>query len=293
VVTTAVRAETERLALQVGALQSRLVQAATYATIQEAEFKVFSQNGEDGIIQYLLSKIPIGTASFVEVGVQDYVESNTRFLLMNNYWHGLIIDCGVVHVDYIQHQKFGWQYDIRAVSAFVTRENINEVVQRAGFTGDLGLFSLDIDGNDYWVLDALEVVSPRIVIVEYNSVFGPSVAVTVPYDPVFDRSRVHYSNLYYGASLSALAHLMQSRGYALVGSNRAGNNAFFVRRDALGDIRETSPAECYVPSPFAESRDRSGALTYVRSMSARLELIGHLPVYDVLQDSVVPLKALT
>jgi len=227
----------------------------------------------------------------------DCILSNCANLAINFGWHGLFIDRNLAYIErgqkyYASHADTEL-FPPKFSCAIVRRENINQIIEEAGFSGEVDVLSIDIDGNDYWVLDAIEVVSPRIVIVEYNSVFGPSVAVTVPYDPVFDRSRVHYSNLYYGASLSALAHLMQSRGYALVGSNRAGNNAFFVRRDALGDIRETSPAECYVPSPFAESRDRSGALTYVRSMSARLELIGHLPVYDVLQDSVVPLKALT
>jgi hypothetical protein len=286
-ITDLVREEGEQLKLQVGSLQSRFVQQATYQSLQDAEFKVFSQNGEDGIIQYLLSKVSIGTPTFVEVGVEDYSESNTRFLLMNNYWRGFIVDGGTRHLAYLRNHNIGWKFDIRGASRFVTSENINGILSESGFIGDIGLFSLDIDGNDYWVLQATNVVSPRIVIVEYNSVFGPTAAVTVPYEPTFVRARAHHSNLYYGASLSALAHLMQGKGYALVGSNRAGNNAFFVRRDVLGNIREVSSAECYVVSPFAESRGADGSLTYIRELTQRLSQIGHLPVHDVHQEALV------
>jgi hypothetical protein len=282
----------ERLRLQIGSLHSRLVAQATYQSPQDAEFQVFSQNGEDGIIQYLVSKIPIGTPSFVEVGVQDYSESNTRFLLVNNYWRGLIVDCGSNHLTYLRQQSIGWQRDIRGLSAFVTAANINELLGEAGFMGDMGLFSLDIDGNDYWVLQALTVIAPRIVIVEYNSIFGPAAAVTIPYDPQFQRTRAHYSNLYYGASLSALTLLMEDKGHALVGVNRAGNNAFFVRRDLLGSIREVSPRECYVASPFAEARGPDGSLTYTHDMAARVALIGHLPVYDIRRDTLVAVHSL-
>jgi hypothetical protein len=282
----------ERLQLQLGWLQSRLVAQATHQSLQDAEFKVFSQNGEDGIIQYLVSKVSIAARSFVEVGVQDYSESNTRFLLVNNYWRGLIVDSGTSHLAYLQQHSLGWQRDIRGLSAFVTAGNINDLLGKAGFMGDIGLFSLDIDGNDYWVLQALTVVSPRIVIVEYNSIFGPTAAVTVPYDPQFERTRAHYSNLYYGASISALAYLMQSKGYALVGSNRAGNNAFFVRRDLLDSVREVSPSECYVASPFAESLGPNGSLTYIRDLRARVAQISHLPIYDVYKDTLVTVGTL-
>jgi hypothetical protein len=164
---------------------------------------------------------------------------------------------------------------------FITRENINDVIADAGFRGDIGLLSVDIDGNDYWILDTLTVITPRILIVEYNSTFGPKAAVTVPYDPSFNRTAAHESNLYWGASLQALALAASRLGHAFVGSNSAGNNAFFVRSDVLGDLRPVDVPEGWVDARFRESRDADGNLTYVESRQGRLALIGHLPVVDV------------
>jgi hypothetical protein len=131
------------------------------------------------------------------------------------------------------------------------------------------------------VLESLGHLRPAILIVEYNAVFGASRAVTVPYDPHFVRSQAHHSNVYYGASLAAFAHLASSRGYALVGVNGAGSNAFFVRRELLrGRVRETSLAECYRDSTFRESRDETGRLTFASGAARRIP-IAHLPLVDV------------
>src|SRR5207247_4732381 len=146
----------------------------------------------------------------------------------------------------VRSDPIGWRHWIDARSAFVTRDNINAKIVAAGRSGDMGLLSVDIDGNDYWVLEAIEVVSPRILIVEYNSTFRPDAAVTIPYDPAFDRTRARPSNLYWGASLAAVAMAADQKGLLLVGSNSAGNNAFFVRRDLLGDLRPLQPSEAWV-----------------------------------------------
>jgi hypothetical protein len=282
-----VKAEVERLRLAIGRMESRRVREATYQNIQQAEFQVFSQWGEDGIIQYLLGKVAIENPVFVEFGVQDYSESNTRFLLGNDNWAGLIIDAGTQHQRFLLERDLAWKHTIDAVSSFVTRENINALISGAGIRGDIGLLSIDIDGNDYWLMDAIEVISPRIVIVEYNSHFGPDHAITIPYSPSFDRKAAHYSMLYWGASLPAFCDLAKRKGYALVGSNRAGNNAFFVRTDVLGSLQALSPREGFVVSRFRESRDREGHLSYVTSHSDRLRLIAELPVVRVPQAETV------
>src|SRR5208282_419804 len=186
-------------------------------------FKVFSQFDEDGIIQYLINTLPIANRTFIEFGVENYEESNTRFLLLNDHWQGMVLDARGADIRYIQRDKIYWQYDLQAKQTWITRENINTLLSDAGFGSDVGLLSIDIDGNDYWIWEAIQSVRPLIVIIEYNSLFGLQ-PVAVPYKEDFDRTSAHYSNLYYGASLGALQHLAHKKGYLLVGSNVLGHN---------------------------------------------------------------------
>ena len=269
----------DALRLQLGWLQSREARAA--GSLSDAEFGVFSQWGEDGIIQFLTRRVPIENDVFVEIGVQDYRESNTRFLLEQDGWRGLIVDAGTAHQDFLEASQLGWRHWIDAVSAFVDRDNVNELIAGAGIEGDIGLLSIDIDGNDYWVLEAIEVVSPRILVVEYNSVFGPEAEITVPYDPRFDRAEAHSSWLYFGASIAALAKLAGRQGYSLVGSNRAGVNAFFVRDDVIGELPRLRPRDAYVRSRFRESRGPDGELSLASEHADRVALMARMPVIDL------------
>jgi hypothetical protein len=141
------------------------------------------------------------------------------------------------------------------------------------------------------VLERIDAVSPRILIVEYNSVFGPEAAITVPYDPGFVRSEKHPSWLYWGASIAALTRLANQKGYALVGGNRAGNNAFYVRRDVLGDLPEVSVEQAYAPSRFRESRGPDGELSYVSDHHHRRALIAQMPVVDVVTGQTTTIGA--
>ena len=282
----------ERLQLALGHLESRIVRSGPLERLSDAEFRVYSQFGEDGIIQYLISRVPIDDEVFIEFGVADYRESNTRFLLCNDNWRGLILDGGTAHIEFVRSNALGWRHTVDARSVFVTRNNINETIADAGISGDIGLLSIDIDGNDYWVLDAIDVVTPRILIIEYNSTFGPDAAVTVPYDPAFDRTRAHHSNLYWGASLGAMCLVAERKGLALVGSNSAGNNAFFVRRDLLGDLSALTPHEGWVDARFRDSRDAEGNLTYISGRAARIAAISEQPLVDVTTGAMTVVREL-
>jgi hypothetical protein len=242
---------------------------------------VFSQFGEDGIIQFLVQRVPIANDVFIELGVDDYSESNTRFLLVHNNWRGLIVDAEEKMHEFLRATGLAWRHQIDAKVAFIDRENINDLIRSAGFEGDIGLLSIDLDGNDYWILEAIEVVRPHILVVEYNGIFGADAAVTVPYDSHFVRGRKHWSWLYYGASLRALTMIASAKGYALVAGNRAGNNAFFVLRDLLGDIPEVRVTDAFCPSRVRESRDRNGELSYVSDMEDKLRLIYEMPLVDL------------
>jgi hypothetical protein len=275
------RSQLDAIQLQLGAIESRRVAALPPTDVREAEFKVFSQFGEDGIIQYLIHKVPIENDTFVEFGVESYAESNTRFLLSHDNWRGLIIDSGTAHREVLERTGLLWRHHIDARTAFIDRDNINSLIGDAGIRGDIGLLSIDIDGNDYWVLEALDVVSPRILVVEYNSTFGPEAAVTIPYDADFRRDRAHYSHLYWGASLSAFAELAARKSYALVGGNSAGNNAFFVRSDVFGSLREVPVAEAYAAARFRESRTSEGRFSLIGDHEEKLRLIKDMPLWNV------------
>ncbi len=273
------------------ALQIR--QMGVLSNIQEAEFKVFSQFGDDGIIQYLIQQTGISSdeRTFIEFGVQDYLESNTRFLLLNDYWRGLVLDIDADAIRIIRGAPYYWRTNLKAVCACVQKDNINQLFAENGFSGDLGLLSVDIDGNDYWVWQAIDIVRPVIVVAEYNATFGSRRAVTVPYDPKFYRTRAHASNLYWGTSLKALEVAGKDKGYAFVGTNAAGNNAYFVRRDRLGKLPEINVETGYTPSCFRESRSASGELTYLTG-DDRLRAIADMPLVDVMTGSTIKAKDL-
>ncbi len=257
--------------------------------LSNAEFKVFSQWGEDEIIQYLLSRIAIENKEFVEFGVQNYSESNTRFLMVNDNWTGLVIDSSSRFVEYIRAQPYYWEYDLTAICDFVTVDNINELIAGAGITGSIGILSIDIDGNDYWIWKAISAISPQIVIVEYNSSFGNKHALTIPYQPGFRREKAHFSHLYWGASLPAFCSLASQKGYIYAGSNSAGSNAFFVRKDSAGNIKECDFHENFNESKFRDSRDENGNLSFVSGKS-KLEMIKDMYLLDVDSNQTLPIK---
>jgi hypothetical protein len=277
--------DVDALRMQLGWLQSREARGAE--TLRDAEFKVFSQFGEDGILQFLTARVPIENDTFVELGVEDYSESNTRFLLAQDNWRGVIVDAAEDHAAFLEWSELGWRHEIEPVQAFITRDNVNDLLSEAGVEGDIGLLSIDLDGNDYWILEAVDVVSPRILVVEYNSVFGSEARVTVPYDPGFTRGGAHPSTLYFGASLAAFAHLAAEKGYALVGCGSSGNNAFFVRQDVLSGLPALETGDAYVASRFRESRGPEGELTLVSSHAERRKLIGRMPLVDLSSEAEI------
>ena len=263
----------------------------TLGNLKEAEFHVFSQFGDDGIIQYLLQHVPIESESFVEFGVENYVESNTRFLLVNDNWSRLVLDANHEHIEYIRSDPIYWRHELVAKRAFIDESNINDLLTDAGMVGPLGILSIDIDGNDYWVWKAISVVQPAIVIVEYNAVFGKNHAITVPYNPQFQRTQAHSSNLFWGTSIKALCLLAERKGFAFVGCNSAGNNAYFVKNDCVGALKVHTVGSGYVESKFRESRDKDGRLSFL-SGAARLNEIREMVVYDVECDRQVQIKDL-
>lgn len=275
-----------------GRILSELNARKKSTALNDYEFKVFSQSGEDGIIQFLISKLTIKHKTFIEFGIEDFFEANCRFLLMKDKWSGYVIDGSAKNIRRLRSSYFYWRYPLECTAAFITRENVNSILEQSGFDKEIGILSVDIDGVDYYVLAELQNWKPSILIVEYNAVFGRRRAVSVPYDPKFYRTKKHYSNLYYGASLPAFLSLADERGYALVGVNSEGNNAFFVRKDLLNEaVREVALSECFRDSCFREGRDVHDVLTFSKGR-ARREPIVDMPLIDVLSGEALRVRDL-
>jgi hypothetical protein len=196
-------------------------------------FKVYSQCDEDGIIQEIFKRINVTSRVFVEFGVESGIECNSVKLLMEG-WRGLWLDGGQQFYEQIlaRFRTFIDDRRLAVTRSFITAENINDLIGQAGVRGEIDLLSIDIDYNDYWVWKAINVIQPRVVVIEYNATLRPPLSLVVPYDP---HGTWKGSN-YYGASLEALVRLGKSKGYRLVGCNFSGSNAFFVRDDLTGDL---------------------------------------------------------
>ena len=147
---------------------------------KDIEFSVFSQFGEDGIISWIINKLPKIEKIFLEIGTQDYWESNTRFLLKSKNWKGYLIEASEKDVGKIKSQKIYWQHNVKAIHAFANAENINEIIKKNIEEKEIGLLSIDIDGNDYWIIEKINNLSPKIIVCEFNSVFGDLFNISVP-----------------------------------------------------------------------------------------------------------------
>jgi hypothetical protein len=217
------------------------------------ERRYYSQNGEDGILLYLFSKIGARNKNFIEFGIEDGTECNAANLAINFGWSGLFIE-GSPHLTekarkfYYNRHKIHSER-VKIVSEFLTVENVNQVFEQNSMIGEIDLLSIDIDGNDYWIWQSITCVQPRVVVIEYNASFGIERSITVEYDPAFDAHRKHPTGWYHGASLRALVKLAKKKNYILAGCDSSGTNAFFVRADlAHGKIEEMFPDEAFYPS---------------------------------------------
>jgi hypothetical protein len=217
--------------------------------LSNTEFRCFSQNGEDGLLLYLFSLVGTTNRKAVEICAGDGVECNIANLVVNHGWEGLMFDGDK---DSIQRGKefFAGCQDTFSrvptlVSAWITVDNVNTLIADLGFAGDIDLLSLDMDGVEYWIWKALTAVNPRVVILEFNPVWGPDLCVSIPYRSDF---QIDYGKrpYYCGASLAAWVKLSRQKGYRLIGIQRLGFNAVFLRSDVGAELfPETSTVECF------------------------------------------------
>lgn len=265
----------------------------TVRSLHDIEFKVFSQFGEDGIIDWLIERaaIPPHLHIFVEFGVQAYIEANTRFLIENRNWRGLVMDGDPALGENLEKDHRSYRYDLAAKSTFITRENINNLLAEAGFAGEIGLLSIDVDGNDYWIWEAMEAVRPILCICEYNAVFGDLHPVSIPYDATFQCGRSHPSRLYFGASIAAFRSLAARKGYKFLGTTMVGNDAFFIREDYASRLDGALTNIVAMPSRFHTTggpSDQSGEIAGYD----RFKAISKLPLVNTETGKTVTLDEL-
>jgi len=250
--------------------QELVRQGTALPSFDEAQFRWFSQNGEDGILLLLFAVLGTTRKRVVEACVQWGVECNAANLIVNHGWSGLLFDGdagNIAHGRRFYARCPDTMSDPpRLEHAWITAENINDLIRGCGLEGEVDLFSLDVDGMDYWIWKALDVIRPRVVVLEYNNLWGPEDAVTVPYRADFVAEHTDVGPNYAGASLAAFARLGKAKGYRLVGCERLGFNAFFVR-EGLGEawFPEVPVGSC-LNSPFAR-RANQHRLPLVRNLA--------------------------
>lgn len=223
-------------------------------SLNEVEFRAFSQNGEDGILLYIFSLIGVHSSTCVEICAGDGIQCNSANLILNHGWNGLLVDGNEDNVSkgvgfYSSHPDT-FSFPPKFVHAWVDREGINNLILDNGYSGDVDLLSLDLDGVDYWIWDAIEVISPRVVVAETQCIWGADRSVTVPYRRDFSSPLVNGFGVYSGASLPAFARLAKRKGYRLVGTQALGFNAFFIRNDLAVEIFPEVTVQSCLDRPF-------------------------------------------
>jgi hypothetical protein len=265
--------------------------------LSDVDYKIFSQNGEDGILDYILHQLNIDKPKFIEIGVGDYIEANTRFIFERCSPKGAIIDCMEDLEQKVKKNIKLWKGELKIINRVIDSNNIHEVMKQSNCSSNLDIFSLDIDGVDYWILDKLPENFSNIAILEYNPTFGSELEVSIPNIKNFDRTKYHYSNLCFGMSLKAAIKIMNKKNFYFLGSNLLKNNAFFVsnefKKEKFFKNLIIDRLEDSTNSNFTESRDIVGNLNYLDSKK-RIKEISECEVVDlsVSKNKNVKLKSL-
>jgi len=265
--------------------------------LSDLDYQIFSQNGEDGILDYLLYQLKIQKPKFLEIGVGDYSECNTRFIFERCSSKGTIIDLLDNLEKKVKKNVLLWKGELNVINKNINSENILNILNEYNTLNQLDLFSLDIDGIDYWILEKMPQNFSKIAVLEYNPLFGAELEITVPNIDNFNRTQYHYSNLCFGMSLKAAINSMDKKNFYFVGTNLFRNNAFFVSKDFTKEkfFKNLKVNDMYnsTDANFTESRDENGNLNYLKSRK-RIEKIFDCEVVDLTnyKNKIVTLKSL-
>lgn len=247
---------------QAGLMAQRAARAS-FMDLWDAEVSVFSQWGEDGILDYLCDLLRISRPRMVEFGAGDFTECNSRCLAELRNASVLAVDARRDLEASIMKRDIRWRSTVIPRVEWITPDSAPRAMEAARQSlGGVDIVSLDIDGNDYWVAQSLDLTGVQIVVVEYNAAFGPDWSVTVPRDDQFDRASAHFSWVYYGGSLRAFVDLLAAKGFTFVGTNKANNNAFFLNTvpDALPFALPGPELSMFTDVRIREARTSTGEL---------------------------------
>jgi len=213
----------------------------------EVGFRRYSQNTEDGILLFIFSLIGVTNKTVLEICAGDGIECNAANLVINHGWNAFLFDGDAERQKagklYYSRHPDTFTFPPRFINAWITKENINQLITDNGLSGEIDLLSLDLDGNDYWIWEAISCVNPRVVVAEIQCIWGNDKAVVVPYTPDFTAKFIDGFGVYSGGSLPAFVQLAKKKGYRFVGLEKFGFNAFFIRDDiAPGLFPEANPA---------------------------------------------------
>ena len=232
----------------------------------------------------MLHSLKVKKPKFVEIGVGDYREANTRFVHERASCKGLIVDIVENLEKRVKNNINFWRGDLTVVEKEIDAENIMETLNEKSFSKEIDLFSIDIDGIDYWVLEKLPNEFSKIIVLEYNAYFGDKLMVSVPNIKGFRRQKYHYSCLCWGASIKAFINLLDKKGYIFLGSSLSRVNAFFVLkkfRDKINlDLSNTNQLSKHVDSNVRDSRDKKNMLNYLGGKN-RIKTIENCEVVDL------------
>ena len=228
---------------------------AQLPTFADVGFRCNSQFEEDGILLYIFALIGSTNRKCVEICAGNGIQCNTANLILNHGWWGYLFDGDENNVaqgvEFFRKSQDTFLFPPRFNHAWITAENVNDVIRKSGISGEIDLLSLDIDGNDYWVWKAIDSINPRVVVCETHNAIGPYDALTIPYDPDFNITTPDF----HSASLAAMTKLAKDKGYRLVGTHRYGFNAFFVLNGIAEELLPAvEPIQCLTDPYTLEAR---------------------------------------
>lgn len=257
----------------------------------DAEVKVYSQWGEDGILDYICELIELAKPRVLEIGAGNFLECNSRFIAEFRNASVVAVDARADLLNAPLH-SLKWKNHIELVNEWITPDNINSIIEFAEQNiNSVDIFSLDLDGNDYWILESANLSQFKIVVVEYNALFGSSYEVTVPRNDRFERHKQHASGLYYGASLKAFVELLEHKGFIFIGTNRSCVNAFFIKKNLRSKFEtlKIHDLDKYVDSTIRESRDSFGKLSFLAGIDRNIA-IESLPLWNIASQEMINVK---